>query len=181
MLRTFTLLAALSCAACTPKQAALPPGPAAPRADAVASRTAAAPAPAASASLTLVNNYLAALNAHDIDRAGNFLAEDVEYFDASFAGLQHGREAAISRGIGVFLRGVPDLHWEMRSAPIHSADGVAFEWTFTGTNTGTWGGVPASNQKINLKGIAFIRIRNGKISHQAMYYDSGALNRQLGW
>jgi steroid delta-isomerase-like uncharacterized protein len=131
-------------------------------------------------SLAILHGYLDAWNEHDIDKAGGFLAEDVQYFDAAFAGMQHGRQAAVDRGISVFMRGVPNLRWEIRSEPIVSSDGVAYEWTFTGTNTGTWGGVPATNQAINLKGVSFIRFKNGKIAYQAVFYDSATLNRQLG-
>lgn len=131
-------------------------------------------------SLATLNAYLAAWNEHDIIKAGSFLSEDVEYFDVSFAGLQHGRDAAMENGIGVFMRGMPDLNWQVRSVPIVGNDGIAFEWTLTGTNTGTWGGIPATRQKINLKGMTFLRFRNGKISYQAVYYDGATLNRQLG-
>lgn len=134
----------------------------------------------APATLALVKDYLAAWNEHDIDRAGDFLADDVQYFDSSFGGTQQGRQAAIEQGISVFMRGVPDLRWDIRSEPIVSRDGVAFEWTFTGTNTGTWGTIRSTNQKINLKGMTFVRIKNGKINYQAVFYDSAALNRQLG-
>ncbi len=132
------------------------------------------------ARLELLKAYLEAWNQHDANRAGDFLADDVEYFDASFAGLQHGRAAAVDKGIGVFLRGVPDLRWDLRSEPIASGDGIAFEWTLTGTNTGTWGRIPATNQKINLKGMTFIRFKGDKIAYQAVFYDGATLNRQLG-
>jgi steroid delta-isomerase-like uncharacterized protein len=140
----------------------------------------ATPAVTPAASLALLKNYLAAWNEHDADKAGSFMDGNVEYFDAAFAGMQNGKDAAVEHGIKVFLRGVPDLNWEIRSDPVASADGVAYEWTFTGTNTGTWGGVHATNQKIQLKGVGFIRIRDGKIIYQAVYYDSATLNRQLG-
>lgn len=141
---------------------------------------AAAPAAATPANLALLNDYLAAWNEHDANKAGGFLAEDVQYFDAAFAGMQQGRQATVENGIKVFLRGVPDLRWEIRSEPIVGRDGVAYEWTFTGTNTGTWGGIPATRQSINLKGMGLVRIRNGKIVYQAVFYDSATLNRQLG-
>ena len=133
-----------------------------------------------STAIALLNDYLAAWNAHDANRAGAFLNEDSQYFDAAFAGMQRGRQAIVDNAISVFLRGMPDLHWEIRGEPIASAEGVAYEWTLTGTNTGTWGGVRATSQKINLKGVSFVRIRNGKIVYQAVVYDSAALNRQLG-
>jgi predicted ester cyclase len=51
----------------------------------------------------------------------------------------------------------------------------------TGTNTGTLMGIPAKNQKINLKGMSFVRIKDGKIIYKADYYDAATLNKQLGW
>ena len=53
--------------------------------------------------------------------------------------------------------------------------------TLTGTNTGTLMGIPAKNQKINLKGMSFVRIKDGKIIYKADYYDAATLNKQLGW
>ncbi|CAN5198680.1 hypothetical protein BH11PSE14_BH11PSE14_03050 [soil metagenome] len=134
----------------------------------------------AGSELALLRAYLDAWNAHDIARAAGFFDEQGEYFDSAFAGVQRGRPAIEENAIGVFMRGVPNLHWEVRSDPIVGPEGVAFEWTLTGTHTGTWGGVRATGQKIQLKGMSFMRIRNGKITYQAVVYDSGALNRQLG-
>ena len=141
---------------------------------------AAAPSGIEAANLSLLQSYLAAWNAHDIAAASMFFDEQGDYFDAAFAGMQHGRSAIAENAIGVFMRGVPDLHWEVRSKPIVGSEGVAYEWTLTGTNTGTWGGVRATRQKIQLKGMSFMRIRNGKILYQSAVYDSAALNRQLG-
>ena len=142
--------------------------------------TAQALAATPSTAVAILHDYLAAWNAHDANRAGAFLDDDSQYFDAAFAGMQRGRQAIVDNAISVFLRGMPDLHWEIRGEPIASPDGVAYEWTLTGTNTGTWGGVRPTSQKINLKGVSFVRIRNGKIVYQAVVYDSAALNRQLG-
>lgn len=155
------------------------PVAAAPVAVKASSKSKTVPASAASMLATL-NNYLAAWNAHDSAKAVSFLSEDSEYFDAAFAGKQAGRAAIEENAIGVFLRGMPDLHWEMRSEPIIGVNGIAYEWTLTGTNTGTWGGIPATRQKISLKGMSFVRFRGGKISYQAVIYDSATLNRQLG-
>ena len=160
--------------ATAPTSAQLQPG-------AAAAPTATPPAAGGNAaSMALLQSYLAAWNAHDIAGASMFFDEQGDYFDAAFAGLQHGRQAIAENAIGVFMRGVPDLHWELRSAPIVGAEGVAYEWTLSGTNTGTWGGVRATGQKIQLKGVSFMRIRNGKIVYQSTVYDSAALNRQLG-
>ena len=129
----------------------------------------------------LINDYLAAWNAHDIHAVGRFLADDAVYFEASTGNLQHGREAAENNIIGVLIRAMPDLNRELRSPAVASGDAIAFEWTMTGTNTGTWNGVPATRQKLKLKGITLVRVRDGKIAYQADYYDTTALNRQMGW
>src|SRR5690349_2576246 len=128
----------------------------------------------------MLNDWLSAWNAHDTSQAANLLAEDVEYFDAGFAGIQHGRDAALDKGMSAFLRGVPDLRMELRGEPIVGEEAVAWEWTFTGTNTGTWSGIPATNQHIQLKGFSLMRLRNGRIVALSSYYDTGTLNRQLG-
>lgn len=178
-------LAILLLAACGKREeGAVPTAAELPAAAASAPALAASPpmsAPmSASATLGILNGYLAAWNDHDPAKVGSFLSDDSQYFDSAFAGLQRGRQSIVDNTIGVFLRGMPDLRWETRSEPIISADGVAYEWTLTGTNTGTWGGVVATRQKINLKGMTFMRIAQGKITYQAVVYDSAALNRQLG-
>jgi steroid delta-isomerase-like uncharacterized protein len=155
-------------------------GPGATPAAAPASTTNAPAAAGDTGTPALLQAYLAAWNAHDIAAASMFFDEQGDYFDVAFAGLQHGRAAIAENAIGVFMRGVPDLHWELRSPPIVGPQGIAYEWTLTGTNTGTWGGVRATGQKIQLKGVSFMRVRNGKILYQSTVYDSAALNRQLG-
>jgi steroid delta-isomerase-like uncharacterized protein len=147
--------------------------------------TAAAPAkpvpPPKPASVALIEQHLAAYNAHDIDGAGAVLHDQVLYFDSTYADSFRGRNAAIDNLISPYVRAIPDLEWELRSEPIAAGDGVAYEWTLSGTNTGTFMGIPARNQKINLKGMSFVRIKDGKIIYKADYYDAATLNKQLGW
>ena len=114
------------------------------------------------------------------ERRDEGMAWQRKIHDAGFAGIQRGRDAALEKGMGTFLRGVPDLQIELRGEPIVGVDAVAWEWTFTGTNTGTWGGIPATNQRIQLKGFSLMRLRGGKIVQLSSYYDTGTLNRQLG-
>lgn len=129
----------------------------------------------------LIDAYLSAWNAHDIQGAGAYLHDGVAYMDVSVGEIQRGRQAAEDNVIGVLMRAMPDLTWELRGDPIIQGDGIAYEWTLTGTNTGTWSGIPASGQKVNIKGTTIMRIKDGKIAYQADYYDVASLNRQLGW
>jgi steroid delta-isomerase-like uncharacterized protein len=152
-----------------------PPGAAAPT---VVAKPVPPPPPAG---VALIEQYLSAYNAHDIDGAGAVLHDQVLYFDATYADAQRGRAAAVDNLISPFVRGIPDLEWTLRSEPIAAGDGIAYEWTLTGTNTGTFMGIPASNQKVNLKGMSFVRVKDGKIVYKADYYDAATLNKQLGW
>ncbi|MBU1285131.1 MAG: ester cyclase [Gammaproteobacteria bacterium] len=139
-------------------------------------------AQAADDAKAIVDGYMAAWNAHDADKAATFLAEDAVYFDATVGTPQNGKAAARDNVIKVFVGAVPDLQWQMTSAPIVSADGIAFQWKFSGTNSGAWGAeTPATGKPLSFEGVSFIRIKGGKIAYQGDYYDALGFNKQLGW
>lgn len=139
-------------------------------------------AQAADDAKAIVDGYMAAWNAHDADKAGEFLAEDAEYYDVTVGTAQKGRAAARDNVIKVFVGAIPDLKWQMTGAPIVSADGIAFQWVFSGTNTGAWNAETAATGKpVKFEGVSFIRIKDGKIAYQGDYYDALGFNKQLGW
>ena len=129
----------------------------------------------------VVNAYMQAWNQHDASKAGTYLAKNVEYYDATVGTPQKGQEAARDQVIKVFIDAVPNLKWQMTSAPIVSKEGIAFQWRFSGTNTGKWGETPATNKPISFEGVSFVRVDHGKITYQGDYYDAANLNKQLGW
>jgi steroid delta-isomerase-like uncharacterized protein len=139
-------------------------------------------AQAADSSKVLIDGYMAAWNAHDAEKASSFFAEDGVYFDATVGTPQKGRIAARDNVIKVFLDAVPDAKWEMTSAPIVSNDGIAFQWKFSGTNSGAWSAeTPATNKPLSFEGVSFVRVNDGKIAYQGDYYDALGFNKQLGW
>jgi steroid delta-isomerase-like uncharacterized protein len=137
---------------------------------------------AADSSKAVIDGYMAAWNAHDAEKASTFFAEDGVYFDATVGTPQKGRVAARDNVIKVFLGAVPDAKWEMTSAPIVSKDGIAFQWKFSGTNSGAWSAeTPATNKALSFEGVSFVRLHDGKITYQGDYYDALGFNKQLGW
>lgn len=177
------LVPSLMLMACSAEPEAPAPAPAA-AAPAPATRAPApvAPAPDSTQAMDkLLEDYLSAWNVHDVQGAGSYLDEGVVYLDVSVGEVQRGRQAAEDNVIGVLMRAMPDLEWTLRGDPIIQGNGIAYEWQLTGTNTGTWSGIPASQQKVNIKGGTIMRVQNGKIFYQADYYDVASLNRQLGW
>lgn len=136
----------------------------------------------APANAGVISRYMAAWNAHDPEKAASYLAANVECIDASVGEAQKGREAARDNVIKVFMAAVPDLTWTMRGTPIVSKDGIAFEWTFSGTNTGAWdASTPATGKKISFDGVSYIRIKDKQIAYEGDYYDALGLHKQLGW
>ena len=130
----------------------------------------------------VAKGYLAAWNAKDADKAASFFADDVEYLDVTVGEPQKGRDAARDNVIKVFMTAAPDLKWEMKGEPIVSEDGVAFQWTFSGNNTGAWGpDTPATNKPFSFDGVTFLRVKDGKIVYQGDYYDGYGFQKQLGW
>ncbi|MFD1803586.1 ester cyclase [Mixta tenebrionis] len=129
--------------------------------------------------LTVVSNYMAAWNAHSAEQASRYLADDVEYYDAAAGTPVTGKARAEKEVIGAFIRAVPDLKWKMTSQPVYNQDTVAFQWEFSGKNSGEWAGNPATNNPIRFAGVSFIKVSNGKITWQGDYYDSKKLDAEL--
>jgi steroid delta-isomerase-like uncharacterized protein len=129
----------------------------------------------------ILDGYMAAWNVHDAAKAASFFADDGTYYDASVGTPQVGRQAAQTNVIEVFLKAVPDCLWKRNGAPIVGRDGIAFEWTFSGTNTGDWSdGTKATGKPFTLKGTSFVRLKKGKIAYQGDYYDALGFFKQLG-
>ena len=129
----------------------------------------------------VAQGYLAAWNAKDVEKAASFYADDVEYFDVTLGEPHKGREAA-REVVQTFVTAAPDLKWEMKGDPIVSDDGIAFQWTFSGTNTGAWGpDTPATNKPFSFEGVTLMRVQDGKITYQGDYYDGYGFQKQLGW
>jgi steroid delta-isomerase-like uncharacterized protein len=131
--------------------------------------------------VALVDAYMGAWNAHDAGKAAAFFAENGTYFDASVGTPQVGRANAQKNVIEAFLKAVPDCKWVRDGEPIVDAKGIAFQWTFTGTNTGDWAdGTKATGKPFTLKGVSFVRVENGKIVYQGDFYDALGFYKQLG-
>lgn len=127
----------------------------------------------------VVSSYMAAWNAHSASQAAQYLAKDVVYYDAATGSPVKGKESAEKEVIGAFIRAVPDLQWKMTSKPVFNQDTIAFQWEFSGKNSGEWAGAPATNNNIKFEGVSFIKVVDGKIAWQGDYYDSKKLEAEL--
>ena len=75
--------------------------------------------------------------------------------------------------------GYPDLKFEV----LHTAadgDMVFVHYRFTGTNTGPFMGMPATNKKIDYTGVDLLRIKDGKAVEHWDYADNVTYMKQMG-
>jgi steroid delta-isomerase-like uncharacterized protein len=129
----------------------------------------------------VVKAYVAAWNAHDSAKAAGYFADKVVYYDASIGKPVEGKEAAKTGVIDNFLNAVPDAKWAMKGEVVVQGDRAAFEWEFTGTNTGAWAdGTKATGKTFAITGASVFTVKDGKIATQSDYYDALGLYKQLG-
>lgn len=148
---------------------------------ALASVATSTPALAADDALSVVQAYLDAWNAHDSAAAASHFAENVSYYDASVGTPVVGRDAAKTGVIDNFLTAVPDAVWKMNGTPIVQDGSVAFEWTFSGTNSGAWAdGTAATGKTFSFTGASVFMVSDGMITKQSDYYDALGFYKQLG-
>ena len=132
--------------------------------------------------IAVVDQYMAGWNAHDAARAAASFTDDVTYYDASVGVPQVSRDSALKNVIQAFLTAAPDCSWIRDSTPpIVGPDGIAFQWTFSGTHTGPFAdGTKPTGKKFSFKGATLIRLRGDKIAYQGDFYDAYGFLKQLG-
>ena len=129
----------------------------------------------------LLERYVELYNAGDLDACMELYAEDAvqRMHDGTFEGVDAIRER-LARDLDAFA----DAKYVVES---FFAEGEEFadEWTFTGTNTGplrlpdgTY--VPATGKPVEIKGMEYVEVRDGKIVVDNLYYDFMAAVVQLG-
>jgi steroid delta-isomerase-like uncharacterized protein len=129
----------------------------------------------------LLEYYVDRYNAGDLDACMELYAVDASQrmHDGVFEGIDAIRER-LARDLTAF----PDAKYVVDS---FFADGHRFgdEWTFTGTNTGPLrlpdgSEIPATGLPVEIKGMEFVEVRDGKIVVDNLYYDFMAAVFQLG-
>ena len=131
--------------------------------------------------LAVVKAYMDGWNRHDPNLAAMNMDYEVEYYDVTVGESQYGVVPARDNVIKFFMQALPDLKWKMVGEPLVTRDAVAFQWVFSGTNTGIpFEGDKPTGKPIELKGLSLIKVKGGKIVYQGDFYDALTLKKQLG-
>jgi steroid delta-isomerase-like uncharacterized protein len=129
----------------------------------------------------LLDRYVELYNEGDLDACMELYAEDAvqRMHDGIFEGIDAIRER-LARDLTAF----PDARYVVESF-VGEGDTFADEWTFTGTNTGPLrlpdgSEVPPTGRSVEIKGMELVKVREGKLVVDNLYYDFLAAVAQLG-
>lgn len=131
--------------------------------------------------LELLEFYVERYNAADLDSCMALYADDAtqRMHDGVFEGVD-AIEARLARDLEAFA----DAKYVVDSF-FAAGDKFADEWTFTGTNTGPLRlpdgtVIPPTGLGVEIKGMEYVEVRDGKIVVDNLYYDFMAAVAQLG-
>ena len=126
----------------------------------------------------IVEEAIAALNAHDLDRYLKYHANSYVWEFDAFPTPVRGLEG-VRQTIAAYFKAFPDLQFEIDQI-IASGDYVVGRWRFTGTHKGEFNGIAPTNRQVSGRGCTVSEIKNGQFVKSATYSDRLTLMQQIG-
>jgi len=127
----------------------------------------------------MMGDYLAAMNAHDLDKMLTFFTDDAVYDCTPRDKVSRGKEE-IKDGFSSTFTSFPDLKIEVKSAFNASDQGVS-EWVMSGTFAKSdIPGMPATGKKFSVRGATVNAFKGGKISRVTNYWNLAEFLQQVG-
>ena len=126
----------------------------------------------------LVELHIKAEMASDPARAVSVYTEDVQH---DVVGTPHGPLSGRQAAQGFYEQLVRDIHTEVM-VPTHQYYGddfCVFEHQWTGTVPGSFLGMPGAGREISFRLLHIWEFRDGRISRENVWLDSGAIIAQL--
>ena len=129
----------------------------------------------------LLDHYVERYNALDLDGVMALYAEDAVQImrDGTYEGWNTIRDRLAQE-----LDAFPDVTHTVRSF-VEQGDAFSDEWTFAGTHTGTLvlpdgRELAPTGRRIEVEGMEFCQVRDGKLIVNTLYYDNLSVLAQLG-
>jgi len=127
---------------------------------------------------TIVQKYFDGWNIHDSAAIISTFTKSGTYSDPTTNGALSGD--AIGQNAAQLWAAFPDVKFEIQSH-MASPDGrFSAQWLMTGTNTGSFAGLPPTGRKVVLMGADFIDVSEEGIRSVQGYFDAGEIPKQLG-
>ena len=133
----------------------------------------------AAARLRIVEEHVRRENRHDLAGIMATFGDEATYHDAPW-GEQHLGRDAVEQYYRDLLTALPDLHIDVLDHLV-TEDAVALEVLITGTQAGSWRGLPATGRPVRFPLCAIYRFTpNGKLASEKIYYDRAGVLHQVG-
>ena len=126
---------------------------------------------------TIVRRYQEIYNRNDLEALSEVVSEDL-LTPQIMPGLPTGMEGA-KAAHRLMLAGFPDFQTRIDDL-LAEGDKVAARITMSGTNTGSFMGIPPTGKQVSFTGMYIARIVDGKIVEHWGEEDSIGLLQQLG-
>ena len=131
------------------------------------------------ARLRIVEEHLRCENAHDLAGILATFGKDAEYEDTPWGEHHLGRDA-VEQYYRDILTALPDLRIDVQDR-IVTDDAVVLEVSISGTQTGTWRGLPATGRPVRFPLCGIYRFTaDGMLASERIYYDRAGVLRQVG-
>jgi predicted ester cyclase len=121
----------------------------------------------------LFDRYIAALNAHEMDRMTEFIHDDV------VQNLKLITRADVISDLKGHVDAVPDFRWRVRDVVVER-DTVAARLFNIGTPAKSWLGIEPTGRTVETLEFAFHKARDGKFYEMNYAMDVVGLRKQLG-
>ncbi len=137
------------------------------------------PSPQESVSQQRINDAIAAVNAHDVEKILSLSADDVFGENVALGIGNHGKEQS-RRYFNQLFAAIPDFKIEP-TLFFASGNHQCMEYVASGTPVGELpGGMRATGKSFALRCVGVSELRDGKTCRASTYSDSATMLRQLG-
>jgi steroid delta-isomerase-like uncharacterized protein len=134
------------------------------------------------ANLALVRRYFEEVcNGRRLELADELFAPDHRYHDPSIPGVANG-PGGIRQNPGPvvpYQSAFSDAHWHVEDM-LAEGDTVVTRWYGTGTQDGDLPGIPPAGKQVEVPGIWYQHLANGKIVESWQVWDTLTMLQQLG-
>lgn len=122
--------------------------------------------------------YNEVLNSHNLALIKSFCTSDFIDHNPSLGHTGKGLDDLAAQ-LNDILTAMPDFH-VTTDLMVAEEDKVVTYLTMTGTNSGPFGNMPASNKPVKINGVDIVHIKNGKADERWGVFDNLSMMSQMG-
>ncbi len=113
-----------------------------------------------------------------LEKLFSLFTDDCVYEDLGTGTHARGKEE-LKAFFEVIFRAIPDFKIELTSH-FSAGNWAGAEWTWSGTQTGDFPGIPATNKYASVRGASVFELQGTKFSRCSDYWDMATCLRQVG-